>query len=446
MSAEGIVPERGTRETNIYSIEIRTGNIAKLTNSPTQKTLPIWSPDGTLLAYYSSEITTPFAQRGDGVFVIQRRGDGIARKITSNITNPITAYSWSSDGKDLIVSYRDGLRFPIASVEVGTAIVKPVGPGMGSRNVYLTTSRGGVVWGEQTDPNGSSSLWFRDSRSYKRIISELEPAADPRVSRHYEIRHWKNSRGEIIDGMLMYPLEYKSGNKYPLIVDTYGAGVMGNRTAVEQSNFVKAAPGYFIFRPNHRAPHMWVNPLKDTAYTSAAAGPNGIRLMTDDILSGVDQLIADGRVAEDRMCLFGFSNGGLEAEQVLSQTTRFKCAVIQSPSTSDWLNSFFVYFPEDTLHFMGDVTPWEDPATYVRQTPLFQADKITTPILLAVGDKETVVLATIEMYNALRFLKRDVTLLRYTTEGHGFSGSAEEDFTRRIAEFFQMHIGNMNGS
>src|SRR5262249_43674118 len=144
----------------------------------------------------------------------------------------------------------------------------------------------------------------------------------------------------------------------------------------------------------------------------------------------------------NRMGLFGFSNGGLESEQVLTRTNRFKCAVLQSPSISDMLLAFFLSTDDpEIVRWMGGTAPWDDPAKYTSLIPLYSATRIMTPILLAVGDEEGVVtLATVEMYNALRYLKKDVTFLRYPGQGHGFTGAAQHDFENRVKIFFDSHL------
>jgi dipeptidyl aminopeptidase/acylaminoacyl peptidase len=230
------------------------------------------------------------------------------------------------------------------------------------------------------------------------------------------------------------------GTRYPAVVDAYGSGM---NTRQDRSSLYDVTPNYVLFRPNHRAPHMWPNPVKSARYDSAATGPNGIAVMVDDILSGVDVLVNRGLIDRNRMCVFGFSNGGLEGEQLLEHTDRFKCAVLQSPSTSDWLLAFFMATDDpEVIRWMGGTAPWDDPGKYTSLIPLYSAPKLNATVLLAVGDLEgSTTLATVEMYNALRFLGKNVTLLRYSGQGHGFTGAAEQDFQARMRAFFASYLG-----
>jgi dipeptidyl aminopeptidase/acylaminoacyl peptidase len=219
---------------------------------------------------------------------------------------------------------------------------------------------------------------------------------------------------------------------------------MVSNERIDDVNYVKASTNYFVLRSNHRAPSTWLNPGKSAAYDAAAVGLNGVAVTSDDVLSGVNSLAGSGLIDQSRMCIVGFSNGGLEAAQILTRTKQFRCAALQSPSTADWALSFFLSTETTppTLRHMYGLTPWDNPDLYTSLTPLYQANKITTPMLLAAGDLEPNVLPTVELYNALRYLGREVTLLRYPTQGHGFSGAADEDFTQRLRTFFSTYLGD----
>src|SRR5260370_42391494 len=95
-----------------------------------------------------------------------------------------------------------------------------------------------------------------------------------------------------------------------------------------------ASEGYAVFFPNHRAPHMVANLMKNEAYTEVARGPKGVDIMTDDVMTGIDVLVKQGIVDPQRMCLYGFSNGGAEAEFFGEKTIQFQSA--RSPA--DWLS------------------------------------------------------------------------------------------------------------
>jgi dipeptidyl aminopeptidase/acylaminoacyl peptidase len=184
-----------------------------------------------------------------------------------------------------------------------------------------------------------------------------------------------------------------------------------------------------------------MNPFKTEAYDHEARGSKGWDVMVDDFMSGVDELIRRGIVDPDRMGLYGFSNGGGVVTYLLTRTQRFKCAVVVAGVYPDWSVPFFLETDSTVPEFAGGILPWEDPGWYVRLSVVYRLDRISAPILLADGnDDGPFLLGTIEVYNGLRRLGRDVTFLRYPGQGHGFEGPAMKDFWERENAFFDRYL------
>jgi dipeptidyl aminopeptidase/acylaminoacyl peptidase len=107
----------------------------------------------------------------------------------------------------------------------------------------------------------------------------------------------------------------------------------------------------------------------------------------------------------------------------------------------DWVSPIFLEGSEYVPWIAGGITPWSDPAGYVQLSAIFHLDKVNTPMLLANGDADpSSLLGMIEMYNGLRLLGKDVTLLRYPDQGHGFKGQAMRDFWERENDFFAKNL------
>jgi len=257
-----------------------------------------------------------------------------------------------------------------------------------------------------------------------------------------EVIRWKNRRGEQKEGVLIKPVHYQLGKKYPLIVDAYPGQSNSFKGYEMTGNQAWASRGYAVFWPNARAPHDWINPFKSRAYDQAGKGTEGLRVMTDDVLSGDDHLIRRGIVDPERMGLYGFSNGAGVVNQLVTRTQRFKCAVSVAAATSvDWSRAFFLSTLNPMIPRMAGVLPWQNPETYIRLSTIYHLDKIKTPMLLADGDDDgDFLLNMIEMYNGLRYLGRDVVFLRYPSQGHGFTGMAMKDFWDRESLFFDHHL------
>lgn len=205
-----------------------------------------------------------------------------------------------------------------------------------------------------------------------------------------------------------------------------------------------ASNGYAVFRPSPRVPRAWINPWKSAAWSPVAKGAWGWNVAVDDVLSGVDALVREGIVDPDRMCLYGFSNGGGVVNYLVTRTPLFKCAVSVAGALSDWVRPALLN--GDAAGWISEwagAALWDDPTSYIELSAVFGLNKVHTPTLLAAGDEDgDFLLNSIEMYNGLRAAKVDVTLLRYADQGHGFTGVALRDFWSREMLFFARYLGN----
>ena len=163
--------------------------------------------------------------------------------------------------------------------------------------------------------------------------------------------------------------------------------------------------------------------------------------MFDDVLSGIGYLESQGLADPERIGVYGFSNGATTANYLLTRTALFKCAVSVN-GRADWLHSFLLWTDDDVVPVVfGGRRPWDDMKAYLNLSPVYHLDKVTTPMLLVAGDKDSLtMLDYIEMFNGLRSLRREVTLVGYPQQGHAISGSDLLDFWKRVYVFFDQHL------
>jgi dipeptidyl aminopeptidase/acylaminoacyl peptidase len=428
----------GSLATNLYIIDVTTGAKTKLTNDSNSKWMPSWSPDGKYIAYSEAQ---DLGIRS--VSVISSTG-GLPHRITSQLDRSVLQYRWYSDSKSIIVQYIDGVDRPIARINVETEAAERLsGYGAASRS-SLSVSKSGVIAWQQSDPADPLSIHILDlsANTGDHVVLAFNPQVKAWDLGTQEVIHWRNSRGDDLQGILIKPVGYQLGHRYPVIVDTYPITANGFKLSPMFGNQGWAARGYAVFMAENRAPHFWAGFLKSEAYTQAGKGPNGWNLTVDDVMSGVDELIHRGVADPNRMCLYGFSNGGGTVNYLVTRTNRFKCAVSVAGAMTDWVRQSLQHSDSSITAFEGGTSLWDDPDAYIRLSAVFHLNNVQTPMLLAVGDKDgDFLLDTIEMYNGLRQLGRNVTLLRYPDQGHGFTGAAMKDFWRRENAFFDKYLG-----
>lgn len=440
ISNEGHALESYWVHTNIHLMRASDGRDSALTSDEVYKHTPAWSPDGRWISYFGT--SNERVSKVSLLVLPSRGGDSI--DASSKLDRRVFDAHWLPDNKTLVVNYADGVDSPIARLDVMSgdhAVIS--GSGAAGRGFTFAASRSGVVAWTQSDPTNPGVIRIaprNGGTSY--ALLDLNPEMKNWDLPTQEVVHWMTRRGVEREGILLKPVGYKAGTRYPLIVEGYVRG-NGFKASAMEGNIALASRGYAVFWPNAEAPHDWVNPFKSMANQDAARGAKGLSLLLDDAMSGVDELIGKGIVDPDRMCVYGFSNGGAVVNQLVTLTNRFKCAVsVAGALSADWVSPFFLQSDAKFIPDIAGATPWEDTQAYVKLSAIYRLDKVNTPMLLADGDADTMfLLGCIEMYNGLRFLKKDVTLLRYSGQGHGLEGAALKDFWERENKFFDKYLG-----
>lgn len=375
------------------------------------------------------------------MFIVPATGAN-AVDVTSRLDRSIDEFQWSPDSKSIVSNYQDGVVSRLTRVDVLTGEVAfLVETEDAGRRGTLTVSPSGTIAWEQSDPFSPAVIKVLPPGAVASFsLVEVNPQVKEWALGPQEIVRWKNHRGDDMEGVLIKPLGYQEGHRYPLIVDGYPGQMDAFKGNLMLMNQAWASKGYAIFWPDPRSPHTWENPFKSAAFDQAGKGPKGWDVAVDDVLSGVEELIARGIVDGDRMGLYGFSNGSAVVNYLVTRTSRFKCAVSVSPALTDWIRPSLLDTGAAVAPFNGGVTVWDDPEGYVQLSAVFFLNKVRTPMLLAVGDEDPSLLDSIEMYNGLRQFGQDVTFLRYPKQGHGFTGAALDDFLQRESVFFETHL------
>jgi dipeptidyl aminopeptidase/acylaminoacyl peptidase len=426
----------GPGNSNIYAINVGTRNVRPIATGIGEKRLPSWSPDGKWIAYSGGQHLRRLA-----TYIVPSSG-GTGLDITARLDRNVRTFYWAPDGKSIIITCDDGVSEPVIRLQVPNGEMQKVTRGEAYRWPLAVSHKGRIAW-VQSDGEAAGLIYIADDNGNDlHILLDINPQIREWSIGKQEVVRWKNSKGELIEGILIKPVGYRRGKRYPVIVDPYSCRYNSFMAGPLGGNQAFASSGYAVFFPNHRSPHMASNLMKSEAYSRVARGPAGVDIMVDDIMSGISMLARKGIIDSKRMCLYGFSNGGGSVDLLVTKTMQFKCAVSASGVLSDWALTFFLTPMGSTVPYLaGGATPWQDPQAYIKLSPIYHLNNITTPMLLAVGDEDhDTLLSNVEMYYGLRYLNREVTLLRYPNQGHGFTGSALDDYWGRANAFLRFYL------
>lgn len=267
----------------------------------------------------------------------------------------------------------------------------------------------------------------------RRQVTDLNPWAQDKQFTKSELVRYLDADGEELYGILYYPVDYDSTQRYPLVCEIYEDFFdNGYRPSVN----ILANQGYFAFRPS-------VNLEKGRPGVAWVKG----------VTAGINKLIERDLVDPERIGVHGTSYGGYAASLLIAQTDRFATAINISGKTN--MISFLGDSPRiGTRNYsaaevgqdrIGE-SLWEAPLKYIEHSAIFYADKIDTPHLLLTGGGDWNVPAanTREMYYALRRLGKKVVWVDYPTAGHGAGWAGTEstylDQWERILDWYAEYL------
>jgi len=277
-------------------------------------------------------------------------------------------------------------------------------------------------------------------KNWKKVTEVNPQQKDYLWSAGAKLIEYKGTDGKRLQGALFLPANYEPGKKYPTIVYIYEKLSQGLHRHTTPSNFggfneaIYTSNGYAVLTP-------------DIAYRLNDPGKSSIEC----ILPALDAAIATGIVDGDKMALHGHSWGGYQTAFAVTQTDRFKCAIAGAPLTDLVSMYSSVYwnvgmanqpiFESSQGRFTGGY--WDHQDAYIRNSPVFFAKNVKTPLLLLHNDKDGAVDFTqgVEYYNTLRRLQKPVVMLQYKGENHGVSKPENrKDYAMRMREFFDHHL------
>lgn len=290
------------------------------------------------------------------------------------------------------------------------------------------------------DYDEAPSLHVTDNFSGAREVLATNPQQQQYHWGKSELVSFTNRAGKKMQGALFYPANYEPGKQYPMIVYIYE--LLSNtvhsyvppseRSAYNTTNFT--TNGYFVFRP-------------DIVYEINNPGISAV----NNVVPAVEEVLKTGMIDKDKIGIMGHSWGAYQTSFIITQTNLFKAAVAGAPLTNLISMSNSIYWnngiPDSKIfetsqgRFDG---PWyEQMEAHMRNSPMYQAANINTPLLVAFGDKDGAVdwHQGIELYSTLRRMQKPHIMLVYADENHGLAKKENQiDYQRRQKEFFDHYL------
>ena len=407
-----------------YLMELATGEVERLTeNFEVGESGAQFSPDGQWIAFSAPDEMDGYTMTENRVYlraVADRGGD--FRKLGSDFDQSVSIGFWSEDSKTIYFNTGVTVTNQLHALDIEKDEVRQVTKERASLSVNRDEDTGTLLLNYQ-DPATPPTVFTVgriddvDDRSRWTQLVDLNPQIDDiALGREVEV-NWTSTDGNTVGGILVYPVGYQEGTRYPLIVAIHGGPASADvlRFNGGYSAQVYAGAGYAVLKPNYRGSRNYGN-----AHRTDIVG-DYFTLGFDDIMTGVDHLIAEGIVDEDRMGALGWSAGGHWSNWILTHTDRFK-AISSGAGTMNWISMYAQSDVQRNRQFyVGDGFLYEDFDTYFDQSPLKYMTNAATPTMIHVveGDPRVPSPQSVELHMALKKLEVPTELFMYPGRSHG---------------------------
>jgi dipeptidyl aminopeptidase/acylaminoacyl peptidase len=427
-----------SNNSDVYVIEARAGATPKqLTNFDGPDGGPLaWSPDGSLLAYLRGSDAKFSAYNEDRLAVIPATG-GTPRILTESLDRPVRDPQFTADGKSIVFMYADDRAQYIGRIPVAGGAVQKLVDGRRVLGAYSMIADGKVAVLNGT-ANTPSEVFALENGALRQLshqndawLKEVQLATTEDIS-------FKAKDGNEAHGLLVKPIGYVAGQKYPLLLRIHGGPNGQDQHAFSLERELFAANGYAVLNVNYRGSNG-----RGEKYQQAIFADWGNKEVVD-LLGGVDYVVSIGVADPDRLGIGGWSYGGILTDYTIATTNRFKAAISGAGSAlqlSMYGSDQYIYQYE---HELG--APWKSQDLWIKLSyPFFHADRISTPTLFMGGDKDfnVPVIGGEQMYQALRSLNVPTQLIVYPNQHHGLSiPSFNYDRLQRYVAWYDRFLKN----
>ncbi len=425
----GATPMLRDNRRDIYVADVATRQIEKISPNFGSDTSPRWSPDGKSIAWTSEPYSgSPLPDGTAPGVTLQSKLMlyDVAAKSLKDVSSPGFDTDagnpvWTAEGNRVVFvagkrAYTEAFAYDLTTGRYtqlsskktlqGTSISKD------GRTIALTMDT----------PDSASEVYVTDPAYQNfRKLTTTNPQLAELAQGDTEVVTWKGADGVEVEGVLLKPVGFQAGRKYPTLVVAHGgpagAYVNGFRLGGLEGGQVWANKGWAVFYPNPRGSTNYGEKFLRHNVNDWGGGD------FKDIMTGVDALVARGIADPDKLAHIGWSYGGYMTAWVITQTSRFKAAMVGAGLTNMWSMYGTNDIPSVLISYFGGIPNARTLPLYLDRSAMSHIDKVTTPTLILHGaqDERVPVGQALELYRGLKDRGKPTELVFYPREGHGIS-------------------------
>ncbi len=370
------------------------------------------------------QLTTKSLYFWDSLYLMNADGSD-KRVLTESLDRSIETVRWSGGSNQLMFQYDERGKKRLATLSLegqmetladdvgGTSPGRPYSSG-GS---FSVSGNGAYAYTSTTPYRPSDVAVGRLGSAPQKLTRLNEDFLAHKTLAQIEELTWTTSVGDYeIQGWVMKPPNFDPNNQYPLILEIHGGPLAAYGPTFSIELQLYAAAGYVV---------LYCNPRGSTSYGYDFANEihhNYPSKDYDDLMSGVDAVIANGYVDEDHLYVTGGSGGGVLTAWIVGKTGRFRAAVSAKP-VINWNSEVLTTDIMVHIKYWFPKAPWEAPEHYWEHSPLSLVGNVTTPTMLITDEQDhrTPITESEQYYQALKFRKIETALVRVPEASHGIA-------------------------
>lgn len=410
-------------QSDLWSITIATGDMRRLTSRNGPDNSPTYSPDGSKIAYLGFD-DRKMGYHNTNVYVMDA-ADGSVEELTANLDRSVDAVRWAGSSNRLYIQYDDRGKRKLATLSMngqiddfvedigGTSLGRPYTSGG-----FSVADNGAYAYSSGRTDRPADVASGRRGRAGTRLTDLNEDLFSHKTLGDVEEISWQSSVGDHeVHGWIVTPPNFDANKKYPFILEIHGGPFAAYGPHFSAEIQLYAAAGYVV---------LYTNPRGSTSYGDEFANEihhNYPGQDYDDLISGVDAVIARGYINEEQLFVTGGSGGGVLSAWIVGKTDRFAAAVVAKPV----INWSSLVLTTDISAFMPMYwfakPPWEDYESYWRRSPLSLVGNVSTPTMLLTGENDyrTPIPESEQFYQALKLRKVETAMVRIPEASHGIA-------------------------
>jgi len=439
--------QRADRDLNPFDNEVYAHPI----ESPMPKALtsrygpdyaPTISPDGQTIAYLGYD-DQKLGHQTERLYLMSIDGSS-SRCISEDLDISFYNLQWAEDSRGLYFQYDLEGNTKVGYIS-GSGQMKSLAHNLGGSSIGRPydggdyhVHQGWMAFTQSTPSQPAELAVISPSLSTAKTITSVNKdlLAHKKLGQVEEIWYKSDYDGQRIQGWIMTPPDFDSTQVYPLILEIHGGPFAnyGDRFSAELQLY--ASEGYVV---------LYTNPRGSTSYGEDFANlihHNYPGNDYDDLMSGVDAVIAKGYIDVDRLFITGGSGGGVLTSWSIGKTHRFAAAVVAKP-VINWYSWALTADIPGVVDYWFPMKPWEDPAHYMKRSPISLVGNVETPTMLLTGEQDyrTPISESEQYYQALKMRQIPASLVRIQESGHGIANKPSNLLAKvgYITAWFQEH-------